>query len=270
MKSGDTPPKPPASLEALRDELAEMNTPVSACSKHGDRESFKNKFKDGFDAALAELARMASESFDEKAAYIYLAEQYEYKLGMPIVSDFFSGILAGALWQHARDFARIQQAEKSEADMRRDFDDASAHKVIELEAEVNELRKLVADTLENNKTQYFRIQELEAEVARLQVQLKDHLPFDAYYLEWQVERGLTYEELDQLKAEVERLKQYTIAGQEVMLKELQTENARLKAALERIVALTHSWVIAEETVNCRHTYDQIRKEAREALEGSKP
>lgn len=26
----------------------------------------------------------------------------------------------------------------------------------------------------------------------------------------------------------------------------------------RIVALTHSWVIAAETVDCRHTYDQIR------------
>lgn len=34
---------------------------------------------------------------------------------------------------------------------------------------------------------------------------------------------------------------------------------KLKEALERIEARTYSWVIAQETVNCKHTYGEIRE-----------
>ncbi len=37
-------------------------------------------------------------------------------------------------------------------------------------------------------------------------------------------------------------------------------------ALNRIPVLTHSWVIAEQTINCRHTYAEIREVVRKALE----
>lgn len=39
----------------------------------------------------------------------------------------------------------------------------------------------------------------------------------------------------------------------------------MKEALERIPALTHSWIIAEQTMYCKHTYGEIRAEAKKAL-----
>ncbi len=54
-----------------------------------------------------------------------------------------------------------------------------------------------------------RIEALEKELAmlrqeneRLTVQLKDHQPFDAYYKEWEVERGVVWEELVSLRSMV--------------------------------------------------------------------
>ncbi len=51
-----------------------------------------------------------------------------------------------------------------------------------------------------------------------------------------------------------------------------SRNKTLKAQLadaalifDRIVALTHSWVIAEQTVDCKHTYDAIRAMAASAF-----
>lgn len=48
---------------------------------------------------------------------------------------------------------------------------------------------------------------------------------------------------------------------------IEAERARDEAlaALERIVALTHSWVVAQYTVHCRHTYDDIRAVAEPLL-----
>jgi len=52
------------------------------------------------------------------------------------------------------------------------------------------------------------------------------------------------------------------------LEEERREVARLRDSLERIIALSHSWVIAEQTIDCQHTYDQIRMKARAALAGT--
>lgn len=42
------------------------------------------------------------------------------------------------------------------------------------------------------------------------------------------------------------------------------EKERMKNALERIIALTHSWVISRETAPCKATFDLIREVARSA------
>lgn len=40
---------------------------------------------------------------------------------------------------------------------------------------------------------------------------------------------------------------------------------RLKVALSSIVALTHSWLITEETAPCKPTFDKIREVAETVL-----
>ncbi len=46
------------------------------------------------------------------------------------------------------------------------------------------------------KSAYEELQERNAE---LEKELRDHQPFDAYYKEWEVERGTLYEELEKLR-----------------------------------------------------------------------
>lgn len=55
---------------------------------------------------------------------------------------------------------------------------------------------------------------------------------------------------NELYAECERLKKV---------------NAELVEALNTIISLSHSWVMAADTVNCAHTYPAIRDRAKEAL-----
>lgn len=42
-------------------------------------------------------------------------------------------------------------------------------------------------------------------------------------------------------------------------------NTKLRRALESIISLTHSFVLAEMTIDCKHTYSEIASRAREAL-----
>lgn len=49
------------------------------------------------------------------------------------------------------------------------------------------------------------------------------------------------------------------------VKDLVERVASLEKALEKCKALTSQWVCAEATVNCKHTYDDIKATAREAL-----
>jgi hypothetical protein len=39
----------------------------------------------------------------------------------------------------------------------------------------------------------------------------------------------------------------------------------LVEALNKIESLTHSWVIAQETIDCKHTYEEIRNAKKQAL-----
>ncbi len=61
--------------------------------------------------------------------------------------------------------------------------------------------------------EYSRVLELEAEIVKLKLQLEDHQPFDAYYKNWEIERGCIYteraqlvKERDELKAALEKIK----------------------------------------------------------------
>lgn len=51
----------------------------------------------------------------------------------------------------------------------------------------------------------------------------------------------------------------TIEAFKGFIDSLRSENAELKLRLSKIKALTFSWVIAEETISCKHTYDKIRE-----------
>lgn len=39
----------------------------------------------------------------------------------------------------------------------------------------------------------------------------------------------------------------------------------MREALEKIEPLTHSWVSAEQTINCKHTYQELREISKQAL-----
>lgn len=43
------------------------------------------------------------------------------------------------------------------------------------------------------------------------------------------------------------------------------ENERLRETIKSVTSLTMSWVIATETINCRHTYNDIRILTQKAL-----
>jgi hypothetical protein len=80
-----------------------------------------------------------------------------------------------------------------------------------------------------------QLQSALEEVERLNAQLKDHQPFDAYYAEWEVERGLTYEELKKLKAELDVQKLLVHEVRDHMKEErdqLKSERVKLKAELD--------------------------------------
>jgi hypothetical protein len=100
-------------------------------------------------------------------------------------------------------------------------------------------------------------------------------------------------ELDAARAEVDELKSSSMGGalarsisglanksdreqvQGEYLRSLQNQLAEAqeqireyREALKKITSLTNSWVVAEQTINCKHTYGDIRRECKLALKGT--
>lgn len=51
----------------------------------------------------------------------------------------------------------------------------------------------------------------------------------------------------------------TIERFKAVIDEMRTQDALIKEDLRRVKTLTYSWVIAQETIDCKHTYGEINK-----------